>query len=287
MTDHEKENGSKYVQLMKGHPLLFARAKLPMRCTCMCWGIECGDGWYEPLRDLSDQLEAINLNEGRKWGIAIRAEQVKEKYGTLRFVCFTELLPPLFLSFLAAPFTFLSWLFDKRDFKCWRKELPDGTSKMVWTPRFRHALMVFFNNISNRIKWCIGPSMKREVMRNAIDLTAEKLIRQAEHECYNTCEECGRQIGTDWSPRCETQGWINYVCEDCAKKRGGIYAIYGEKSDDTKYFMDGKDITEEHRGQKRKYNEELREYHGKSKEKAGAGSADEAHEDGISENTIQ
>lgn len=257
----------KYAEMMRGHPILYARRKLPMTRTCMCWGIECGDGWYAPLRDLSDQLEALNLNEGRKWGIAIRAEQVKEKYGMLCFYYAIEPLPHPFLSLLAAPFTFLSWLFDKRDFKCWRKELPGGKSKMVWKPRLRHAIMMFFCRIARYIKYCIGPSAKREVMRNAIGLTVEKLIQQAEHDCYNTCQDCGRQIGSDWSPRCEMQGWINYVCEDCAKKRGGTYAMYGERSEDTKYFMDGQDITEEHKEKMRKYNEELREYHKKLKEK--------------------
>ena len=51
----------------------------------------------------------------------------------------------------------------------------------------------------------------------------EKAIKEAEDACYSTCEECGNSIGTNYSPRCETLGWITYICERCAKKRGVKY----------------------------------------------------------------
>jgi RNA polymerase-binding transcription factor DksA len=52
-----------------------------------------------------------------------------------------------------------------------------------------------------------------------LDKKAEKLIEQAEDMCYNICEECGKEIGTEESPRIETKGWIQYLCKDCAEKR--------------------------------------------------------------------
>ena len=51
----------------------------------------------------------------------------------------------------------------------------------------------------------------------------EKAIRETEDVCHSTCEECGSSIGTDYLPRCETLGWITYICERCAKKRGVKY----------------------------------------------------------------
>jgi hypothetical protein len=49
---------------------------------------ECGDGWFQILYELSEQLEKIisNLkaNELEEFSIPC-ASQVKEKYGTLRF----------------------------------------------------------------------------------------------------------------------------------------------------------------------------------------------------------
>ena len=49
----------------------------------MCWGFECGDGWYDLLNML-----CINIQTHCEYNPDIPqvvAMQVKEKYGTLRF----------------------------------------------------------------------------------------------------------------------------------------------------------------------------------------------------------
>lgn len=49
--------------------------------TCMAWGMECGDGWYDLLDDLFAKLDYIfNVS-----GVLVVADQIKEKFGTLRF----------------------------------------------------------------------------------------------------------------------------------------------------------------------------------------------------------
>ena len=59
----------------------------------MCWGFCCGDGWYQILDSLCDQIqhhidwkqeqkEKYNRGEGCKQVVAV---QVKEKFGGLRF----------------------------------------------------------------------------------------------------------------------------------------------------------------------------------------------------------
>lgn len=70
--------------LFEAGPILYAGRKLPLDQNLMSFGFECGDGWYWPLMDLTENLEAINwlLKDKR---IQIRAVQVKEKFGTLRF----------------------------------------------------------------------------------------------------------------------------------------------------------------------------------------------------------
>ena len=77
--------------------------------------------------------------------------------------------------------------------------------------------------ISSILTWYKEPTREQEVIRNALDVTAKILVRIAEDECYNVCEDCGRQIGTTCSPQCETTGWITYLCEDCAKKQNKNY----------------------------------------------------------------
>lgn len=70
---------------MSRFPILFQHRKLSMRETCMCWGIECPKGWWHILEQLCTVLEFHNLEFKDKYGIAIVADQVKEKFGTLRF----------------------------------------------------------------------------------------------------------------------------------------------------------------------------------------------------------
>lgn len=64
--------------------------KVLQRCddmtkSCMYWGIECGDGWYDILRDLCEKLTKEIENTPNAEDACYTASQVKEKYGTLRF----------------------------------------------------------------------------------------------------------------------------------------------------------------------------------------------------------
>ena len=70
-------------KLFKRYPKIFVQRKLPMTQTCMCWGIECGNGWYWLIDKLCDSIQSyIDHNDK---GNQLEATQVKEKYGSLRF----------------------------------------------------------------------------------------------------------------------------------------------------------------------------------------------------------
>jgi len=72
-------------KLFNDFPLLYD-SKADIRSSAMGFGFECGDGWYELIRELSEKLyplvQAITPDE---YGSSCSASQVKEKYGTLRF----------------------------------------------------------------------------------------------------------------------------------------------------------------------------------------------------------
>jgi len=105
-------------KLYEKYPKIFVQKDLDMQRTAMCWGIACGDGWYNILEVLCGELqnyvdsphrdvelysrfiensklqkdnEAVELWEQKlrkaKQSIIpqIEAVQVKEKFGTLRF----------------------------------------------------------------------------------------------------------------------------------------------------------------------------------------------------------
>lgn len=102
------------VLLVKRYPEIFKHRNEDMTRTAMCWGFECGDGWFdiinnlcfalsEPLRrairDLESATKFLGQNElwtqerldAAKTNVDVAranipvAEQVKEKFGTLRF----------------------------------------------------------------------------------------------------------------------------------------------------------------------------------------------------------
>jgi hypothetical protein len=55
--------------------------------TCMCWGFECGDGWFQILNQLMGNIQH-HIDWKNKDGEVVpqvTLDQVKEKFGRLRF----------------------------------------------------------------------------------------------------------------------------------------------------------------------------------------------------------
>ena len=73
--------------LCKKYPEIFKDRNGDMRTTAMCWGFECGDGWYHIIDAACAQIEnrAYNNRLNNLKFPPVIATQVKEKYGTLRF----------------------------------------------------------------------------------------------------------------------------------------------------------------------------------------------------------
>jgi len=71
--------------LCERYPKIFAKRHGNMQETAMVWGFECGNGWFDLIDQLcSDIQNYIDQNPSRKVPQVV-AEQVKEKFGTLRF----------------------------------------------------------------------------------------------------------------------------------------------------------------------------------------------------------
>ena len=68
-------------KLLTKYPELFVQHEWSMQTTCICWGIECWDGWYNLLDGLCGNI----MDYCKSRGITPpQFTQVKQKYGTLR-----------------------------------------------------------------------------------------------------------------------------------------------------------------------------------------------------------
>jgi hypothetical protein len=79
--------------LCQRYPKIFVNRHGDPKETLMCWGFECGSGWYNIISQLcaniqhhvdwaQEQKEKYGRGEGCSQVVAV---QIKEKFGTLRF----------------------------------------------------------------------------------------------------------------------------------------------------------------------------------------------------------
>lgn len=107
-----KENLDIRQEIINNHRILYKMHNAPCTETCMCWGLECGDGWLNEIDILSENLEALNLMLYPTFNVRIQADQVKEKYGTLCFYYSTVIDPPWYIKLYekCTKFIFNNWL---------------------------------------------------------------------------------------------------------------------------------------------------------------------------------
>ena len=274
MKKNSKENRPWYLDTIERCKILYKDYYRPCTETCMCWGFECGEGLKRPLDNLSDILESLNIHYYPKYKVRVQADQLKSKFGFLRYYYSVVIDPPWYCTFLGKPFKTLgdylkykinykiirikdepdlektdcqelkdikndqefedykkkynysTITYEKKDGKYYKYTKYTKIGRSHYEPSKHKILYKLYHlmyKISSILTWYKNPTREQEVISNTLDVTAERLIRITEDECYNTCEECGRQIGTTYSPRCKTTGWITYLCEDCAKKRNKNY----------------------------------------------------------------
>jgi len=73
--------------LCKRYPKMMTNRHASMMETAMCWGFECGDGWFDILNHLMNNIQH-HIDWKNRNGVVVAQvtlDQVKEKFGTLRF----------------------------------------------------------------------------------------------------------------------------------------------------------------------------------------------------------
>ena len=90
-------------ELCRKYPKIFRDRYASPQSTCMCWGFDCGDGWYDLIDTLCSHIQNHVDNQIRQQEYKFKrgeidpedyqsedcfqvvAAQVKEKFGGLRF----------------------------------------------------------------------------------------------------------------------------------------------------------------------------------------------------------
>lgn len=70
-------------KLFEKYPKIFIQRTLNMRQTAMCFGCECGSGWYDLIDKLCNDIQTyLDAHPDVQ---QVEAVQVKEKFGGLRY----------------------------------------------------------------------------------------------------------------------------------------------------------------------------------------------------------
>lgn len=165
--------------LVNNYPNLYKDRFISMQNTSMCWGFECGDGWFSIINNLSQKLEKLILE--------IPKLSIREVFSICNFL---QAIKFLFLwsiqRVLKTNFRFVEYI---------STELNIRQHYRASQVKEKFGSLRFYMNYST-------PEM-------------DKLIDEAEKESALTCEECGKS----GKPRSKGKGWLYTACNEHINKQ--------------------------------------------------------------------
>jgi hypothetical protein len=177
--------------LCEKYPKMMVNRNKNMQETCMCWGFECGDGWYNILNQLMGNIQHhIDWKEKqRKWAMEYNEMAAQAKAGN----------------------------FDL--FEASMKDRPNDEYK---EKRLGEIVAGDFRPVPESIPQVTLDQVKEKfgTLRfyySGGDDYISGLVSMAESMTGVTCEECGNP-GTS-----RGGGWIHVYCEPCEELREKRY----------------------------------------------------------------
>lgn len=182
--------------------------------TLMHWGFECDDGWFVPINEASKKIEKINRFL-KKYNYEIVADQVKEKYGELRFYYhFQEryILKTIHTKNFAHPSFFKDKAIKPKNIKVyWIKYF---FTKVIncFIETYINAFIEMINDFNSFLH---KKDTKRfNELKDLFEAEVENIVNEAEVRCWERCEICGSK-----SDVTSTKGWIKRLCDYHMRKR--------------------------------------------------------------------
>jgi len=212
-------------------PDMFEERKLPMTQTCMCWGLEAPTGWFYLIYGLCSELDRL----GKEYDFTVVAEQVKEKYGTLRFYHRVAngkswVYKPLKLNM----FLNNSWnKFDDLLYKLCRKLKIKHFTRHIHLKRG----LWFYNGqrYINRTFQNGWEGFGKTDISDYVNARISYITNKYESLSGKICYACGT-IGTYDNPMGKPGGtWVSYICKNChtehTKDKMGIQSNWTARYD--------------------------------------------------------
>lgn len=165
-------------KLCKGFPNLYKDRNASIMSSCMPWGLDCNDGWYDLIYDLSSKLEPL-------------------------IVKYKERNPPRKIKFLKFKQFYNDTLFAIIRFFAFRSKFKFSFSWM-WSLGFDVSQPSY--PCASQVKEKYG--LLSFSMSSATD-EMYRLTDEAEDKSGEICENCGKPGKTN------KYGWISTLCDEC------------------------------------------------------------------------
>ena len=173
--------------LCKKYPKMMVNRNKNMQETCMCWGFECGDGWFNILDQLMGNIQHhIDWKEKqRNWAIEHNEMAAQAKAGDCKL------------------------FFEKNS---------SITSQAYKDERLAEIIAGDFRQIPESIPQVTLDQVKEKFGTLRFYYTGgddeiSGMVRMAESMSGVTCEECSAPANT------HGPGWIRTICESCEQAR--------------------------------------------------------------------
>jgi hypothetical protein len=188
--------------LCEKYPKMMVNRNKNMQETCMCWGFECGDGWFNILDQLMGNIQHhIDWKEKQqRWAVEHNAMVAQCREG----------------------------IFD----------LFEDSMKSVVDPEYKEKRLAEllangFREVPETIAQVTLDQVKEKFGTLRFYYTGgddyiSGLVSMAESMSGITCEGCGAQAKTNW-PKAENGGiggWVRTICAPCETKREEERAKY-------------------------------------------------------------
>jgi len=193
--------------LCEKYPKMMVNRNKPMMETCMCWGFECGDGWFNIL----DQLMG-NIQHHIDW---------KEKQRTS-----------------AMAYNLMAAQAKEGNFDLFDDSMKDLNNPEYKAKRLSEVIAGDFRSVPESISQVTLDQIKEKFGTLRFYYTGgddiiDGMVRMAESMSGVTCEECSAPAQT------HGPGWIRTICEPCELKREEARKVYHDELEQKSLLKEG------------------------------------------------